>query len=65
MSRMFLKSDKASRVELELMVKRGENWCERERTRTLLLLDQGVFAQEVVPVVGERSHGSHDAQSFA
>ena len=40
-----MKLDEASLVELELMVKRGENW--RERAQTLLLLDQGVFAQKV------------------
>ena len=52
MGRMVLKLDEASRVELELMVKRGENWRERERAQTLLLLDQGVFAQEVAHQLG-------------
>ena len=52
MVRMVLKLDEASRVELELIVKRGENWRERERARTLLLLGQGVFAEEVAHQLG-------------
>ena len=52
MGRMVLKLDEASRVELELMVKRGENWRERERAQTLLLLDRGVFAQEAAHQLG-------------
>ena len=52
MGRMVLKLGEASRVELEWVVKRGENWRERERAQTLLLLDQGVFAQEVAHQLG-------------
>lgn len=52
MGRMVLKLGDASRVELEWMVKRGENWRERERAQTLLLLDRGVFAQEVAQQLG-------------
>ena len=52
MGRMVLKLDEASRVELELIVKRGENWRERERAQTLLLLNQGVFAEEVARQLG-------------
>lgn len=52
MARMVLKLDEASRMELELVVKRGENWRERERAQTLLMLDKGVFAEEVAHQLG-------------
>ena len=52
MGRMVSKLGDASRVELEWVVKRSENWRERERAQTLLLLDQGVFAQEVAHQLG-------------
>ena len=52
MGRLVLKLGDASRVELEWVVKRGENWRERERAQTLLLLDRGVFAQEVAHQLG-------------
>ena len=49
---MVLKLDEASRIELERVVKRGENWRERERAQTLLMLGQGVFAEEVARRLG-------------
>ncbi len=52
MARIVLKLGEASRVELELIVKRGENWRERERAQTLLLLGQGVFAEAVARTLG-------------
>lgn len=52
MARMVLKLDEDSRVELELIVKRGENWRERERAQTLLMLGQGVFAEDVARTLG-------------
>jgi transposase len=52
MARMVLKLDEASRIELERVVKRGENWRERERAQTLLMLGQGVFAEEVARRLG-------------
>ena len=52
MSRMVLMLDKTSQIELELVVKRGENWRERERAQTLLLLSRGVFAEEVARQLG-------------
>lgn len=52
MARMVLKLDEASRTELERIVRRGENWRERERAQTLLLLDRGVFAEEVASKLG-------------
>ena len=33
-------------------VKRGSNWRERERAQTLLLLDSGVFAEDVAIQMG-------------
>ena len=52
MARMVLKLDEASRIELERIVKRGENWRERERAQTLLMLGEGVFAEEVARRLG-------------
>ena len=36
-----------SRAQLQRIVKRTSNWRERERAQTLLLLDSGVFAEDV------------------
>ena len=40
-----LKDD--SRAQLQRIVKRSSDWRERERAQTLLLLDSGVFAEEM------------------
>ena len=52
MVRKTLKLDGSNRRRLEMIVKRGENWRQRERARTLLLLDEGVFSQDVAETLG-------------
>ena len=52
MSRMVLTLDEASQIELALVVKRSENWRERERAQTLLLLGRGVFSEVVAHQLG-------------
>ena len=47
MARKTLTLDDDSRTRLELIVRKGENWRERERAQTLLLLGQGMFAEDV------------------
>ena len=42
-----LELDEISRWRLERVVRRGENWRERERAQTLLLLAQGLSRREV------------------
>lgn len=51
-ARKALTLDEASRVRLQQIVKRGENWRERERAQTLLRLDVGVFAEDVAAELG-------------
>lgn len=46
-ARKTLQLDDDSRAQLQRIVKRASNWRERERAQTLLLLDSGVFAQDV------------------
>lgn len=50
--RKTLMLDEASRVQLARIVKRGENWRERERAQTLLRLNAGVFAEDVAAELG-------------
>ena len=52
MARKTLKLDDPSRKRLEMIVKRGENWRERERAQTLLLLDEGIFSENVAERLG-------------
>jgi transposase len=40
------------RLSLENIVERGENWRERERAQTLLLLNEGLLMREVAEVLG-------------
>ena len=47
MARKTMTLDDDSRTRLELIVRKGENWRERERAQTLLLLGQGMFAEDV------------------
>ena len=51
-ARKTLTLDEASRVQLAWIVKRGDNWRERERAQTLLRLDAGVFAEDVAAELG-------------
>ena len=51
-ARKTLILDEASRVRLQHIVKRGDNWRERERAQTLLRLDAGVFAEDVAAELG-------------
>ena len=46
-ARKTLQLDDASRAQLQRIVKRSSTWRERERAQTLLLLDSGVFAEDV------------------
>lgn len=46
-ARKTLQLDDASRAQLQRIVKRASNWRERERAQTLLLLDSGIFAEDV------------------
>ena len=41
MARKTLTFDEHSPARLELIVRKGENWRERERAQTLLLLGEG------------------------
>ena len=41
-----------ARKGLERIVRRGQNWRERERAQTLLLLDEGLFPEEVAAKLG-------------
>lgn len=40
------------RFSLQKIIDRGENWRERERSRTLILLDDGLTMREVSEVIG-------------
>ena len=40
------------RIRLQNIVKRGNNWRERERSNTLILLDDGLSMSEVAKAVG-------------
>ncbi len=51
-ARKTLQPDEDSRTQLKRMVKRSGNWRERERAQTLLLLDSGLFAQDVADQLG-------------
>ena len=51
-ARKTLQLDEESRAQLQRIVKRASNWRERERAQTLLLLDAGVFAEEVAQQMG-------------
>lgn len=46
-ARKTLQLDEDSRTQLQRIAKRSSNWRERERAQTLLLLDSGLFAQDV------------------
>ena len=52
MVRKILRLDESSRKRLEMIVKRGKNWRERERAQTLLLLGEGIFSEDVAWKVG-------------
>lgn len=51
-ARKTLQLDDDSRAPLQRIVKRASDWRERERAQTLLLLDTGVFAEEVAQQMG-------------
>lgn len=51
-TRKTLQLDQDSRAQLQHVVKRGSYWRERERAQTLLLLDSGVFAEDVARQMG-------------
>lgn len=51
-ARKALTLDETSRAQLAWIVKRGDNWRERERAQTLLRLDAGVFAEDVAAELG-------------
>ena len=51
-ARKTLQLDDDSRAQLQRIVKRASDWRERERAQTLLLLDSGVFAEEVARQMG-------------
>jgi transposase len=40
------------RFSLQRIIDRGENWRERERSRTLILLDDGLTMKEVSEMIG-------------
>lgn len=46
-----LKLSLADRISLQRIVDRGENWRERERSKTLILLDDGLTMRQVSEVV--------------
>jgi transposase len=52
MARKTLTLDEESRKSLEGVVRKGENWRERERAQTLLLLGQGEYAEDVAVKLG-------------
>ena len=45
-----------ARSALEKIVARGENWRERQRAQTLLLLDDGLPTAEVARIVGVHAY---------
>lgn len=47
-----LKLSPENRISLQKIIDRGENWRERERSRTLVLLDDGLTMREVSEVIG-------------
>jgi transposase len=47
-----LKISPADRISLQRIIDRGENWRERERSRSLVLLDDGLTMREVSDVIG-------------
>ena len=51
-ARKTLQLDDDSRAQLQRIVKRASDWRERERAQTLLLLDSGLFAEEVARQMG-------------
>jgi transposase len=51
-ARKALQLDEDSRTQLERIAKRSSDWRERERAQTLLLLDSGLFAQDVADQLG-------------
>ena len=40
------------RISLQRIIDRGENWRERERSKTLILLDDGLTMRDVSEVIG-------------
>ena len=40
------------RISLQRIIDRGENWRERERSKTLILLDDGLTMSEVSEMIG-------------
>ena len=51
-TRKTLQLDEDSRAALQHIFKRASDWRERERAQTLLLLDSGVFAEDVARQMG-------------
>ena len=47
-----LKLSTTDRISLQRIIDRGENWRERERSKTLVLLDDGLTMREVSDVIG-------------
>ena len=58
-ARKTLQLDDDSRAQLQRIVKRASDWRERERAQTLLLLDSGVFAEEVARQMGLSARTVH------
>ena len=52
MTSKALELDEVSRRRLETIVRRGQNWRERQRAQTLLLLAEGMSRQEVAHELG-------------
>ena len=52
MARIHFSLEEVSKRTLARIVKRGENWRERERAETLLLLGQGFFPEVVADMLG-------------
>ena len=49
--RVTLSLDAEDREALEQVISRGDNWRQRERAQTLILLDDGLTTDEVAAVV--------------
>jgi transposase len=49
--RVLLTLSAEDRVSLELIIGRGDNWRQRERAQTLILLDDGLSSDEVAAIV--------------
>ena len=51
-ARKTLQLNEDSRTQLQRIAKSSSDWRERERAQTLLLLDSGLFAQDVADQLG-------------